>query len=372
MLGAQIKRLAKQSAIYGLGGIVSRLLAIFLLPLYTTLPRHPRLREDRDDPRSDDGRRRHPALRNLERVLPLLLRLDRCRAPHAHRAHVVLVHDGDGDGRARPRLRLRDAARPRTALRRRPVARPRRLRRPLGADELPAADVAVPRRRAAGRLRVGDRRERPHHRRHDGAARRRPRQGRDRSRRRQLHRDARRLLRAARLPPLPARSRVRPQAAARDEQVRTAARPVGARALGDQLHRPLLRRRVQGTGRGRRVLARRADRVGDRLPHGGLPARVAGVRVLDRGRGSREANVCVRAHVPAARVLVDVPRPRAALAVARADPRAERGRVLARVGGRRDPRVRSDGVCRLHRPRDRHRPRAAHAVQLDRDRRAPR
>jgi O-antigen/teichoic acid export membrane protein len=36
VLGTQIKRLAKQSAIYGLGGIVSRLLAIFLLPLYTS------------------------------------------------------------------------------------------------------------------------------------------------------------------------------------------------------------------------------------------------------------------------------------------------------------------------------------------------
>ena len=36
MLGTQIRRLAKQSAIYGLGGIVSRLLAVLLLPLYTS------------------------------------------------------------------------------------------------------------------------------------------------------------------------------------------------------------------------------------------------------------------------------------------------------------------------------------------------
>src|SRR5206468_1196072 len=35
MLAKQIKRLATQSAIYGLGGIVSRLLAVLLLPLYT-------------------------------------------------------------------------------------------------------------------------------------------------------------------------------------------------------------------------------------------------------------------------------------------------------------------------------------------------
>ena len=34
-LGAQLRRLGKHSAIYGLGGIVSRILAVFLLPLYT-------------------------------------------------------------------------------------------------------------------------------------------------------------------------------------------------------------------------------------------------------------------------------------------------------------------------------------------------
>src|SRR5919109_1171254 len=36
MLAVQIKRLLKQSAIYGLGGMVSRLLAVLLLPLYTS------------------------------------------------------------------------------------------------------------------------------------------------------------------------------------------------------------------------------------------------------------------------------------------------------------------------------------------------
>ena len=34
-LGPQLKRLARHSAIYGLGGLVSRILAVFLLPLYT-------------------------------------------------------------------------------------------------------------------------------------------------------------------------------------------------------------------------------------------------------------------------------------------------------------------------------------------------
>lgn len=35
MIGAQLRRLARHSAIYGLGGIVSRILAVLLLPLYT-------------------------------------------------------------------------------------------------------------------------------------------------------------------------------------------------------------------------------------------------------------------------------------------------------------------------------------------------
>ncbi len=35
MIGAQLRRLGKHSAIYGLGGLVSRILAVLLLPLYT-------------------------------------------------------------------------------------------------------------------------------------------------------------------------------------------------------------------------------------------------------------------------------------------------------------------------------------------------
>ena len=35
MLARELKRLARHSAIYGLGGLVSRVVAIFLLPLYT-------------------------------------------------------------------------------------------------------------------------------------------------------------------------------------------------------------------------------------------------------------------------------------------------------------------------------------------------
>ncbi len=36
MLGAQLRRLVRHSAIYGLGGLVSRILAVLLLPLYTS------------------------------------------------------------------------------------------------------------------------------------------------------------------------------------------------------------------------------------------------------------------------------------------------------------------------------------------------
>ena len=66
--------------------------------------------------------------------------------------------------------------------------------------------------------------------------------GRDRPRRRQLHRHAHRLPRPARLPPRAARPAVRPRALPPDADVRDAARPVGARAVGDQLHRPRVRR----------------------------------------------------------------------------------------------------------------------------------
>ena len=34
-IGAQLRRLGKHSAIYGLGGLVSRIIAVLLLPVYT-------------------------------------------------------------------------------------------------------------------------------------------------------------------------------------------------------------------------------------------------------------------------------------------------------------------------------------------------
>ena len=35
-LGSQMKRLGKHTAVYGIGGLVSRILAVVLLPLYTS------------------------------------------------------------------------------------------------------------------------------------------------------------------------------------------------------------------------------------------------------------------------------------------------------------------------------------------------
>ena len=35
LVASELKRLGTQSAIYGLGGIISRLIAVFLLPVYT-------------------------------------------------------------------------------------------------------------------------------------------------------------------------------------------------------------------------------------------------------------------------------------------------------------------------------------------------
>ena len=265
-----------------------------------------------------------------------------------------------GCGARRPDRRLAPA-------RRRPVARSRGVRRALGADELRAADLALPRRGAVDRVRRRQRRERADHRRRHRPARRRSPQGPDRRRRRQLHRHAHRLRRATRLPPLPARPPVLTRPASADEPLRHAARPVRARALGDQLHRPDLHRPVQGPGRGRRLLRRRADRQRDRLPDDRLPPRLAGVRVLDRGRPRGQARVLVRPHVPALRLLLALGRARRARAVARRPARPE-ARVPPRRRRRRAARLRRDGLRGLHGGRDRDRPRPPDAVQLDRRR----
>jgi hypothetical protein len=98
LLATQIKRLLRQSAIYGVGGVISRLIAIFLLPLYTTYLGT-----------SGFGK--------IETIVALSAVLEGRRATDARGANLVLVHDGDGDARARRRLCLRDADRPRPAVR---------------------------------------------------------------------------------------------------------------------------------------------------------------------------------------------------------------------------------------------------------------
>ena len=73
-LGAELKRLGRHSAIYGLGGLVSRILATLLLPLYTHyLPPNAYGRVEIVTAATAVARDR-AAARDLERVLPLLLR----------------------------------------------------------------------------------------------------------------------------------------------------------------------------------------------------------------------------------------------------------------------------------------------------------
>ena len=193
-LGAQLRRLGRHSAIYGIGGLVSRVIAVLLLPLYTRYLTPDRLRPDRDAARPDDRDGADPAGRDHERVLPLLLRRDGRRRPPARPADVVLVHDGRRDARARPAPPLRRArlvAPLRDERRRRP--RPRGGCRALGDRQLRAADRALPRRGALGRLRLREPREHLPHDRPHAAARRRPRGGAARGDRRQLQRDADRV-----------------------------------------------------------------------------------------------------------------------------------------------------------------------------------
>ena len=118
--------------------------------------------------------------------------------------------------------------------------------------------------------------------------------------------------------------------------------------------------------RGRRVLRGGEDRRRDHVRDGRVPHRVAGVRVLDRGRPRREADVLVRPDVPADVRVVGRARARRARAVVGAAARPTR--VPARREGRRAARVRGRGVRRLHRARDRQRPRAADAAELGRHR----
>ena len=114
-LGAQLKRLGKHSVIYGLGGLVSRILAVISAAAVHAVPVALGLRQGRDAHRADDGDRDRAPHGDLERVLPFLLRLPRAGGTAPRPAHLVLVHDG----RWRPRAcswASRFAARSHTAL----------------------------------------------------------------------------------------------------------------------------------------------------------------------------------------------------------------------------------------------------------------
>ena len=247
-LGQELRRLARHSAIYGLGGLVSRILATVLLPLYTHyLPTDAYGRVEIDH-RGHRGARDRPPDGDLDRVLPLLLRHVGAGGAADGHPHLVLVHDGDLDARApaRARVRRRRSATG-SALGHEPEPRPRRRGRPLGADELQPADGALPRRAAVGPVRDRERRQRPRHGRRDGGLHRRLPLGRDRARRRQLHRHADRVPRARRLPDASSSGSSSTATLFRGMQtLRDAARPVRARALGDQLRRPRVHRLVQG------------------------------------------------------------------------------------------------------------------------------
>ena len=191
---SELKRLGTQSAIYGLGGILSRLIAIFLLPVYTVYL-------------GTVGFGKIETIVALTAVLTIVLRLGITSAffrfyfdsdDEARRLLVVRTSFWFTMGMATLGLVVgfvcsrEPISRLRSHVGRRPVARPRRLRRALGADELRADHGALPRRGAARRVRDRERRERADHDRRDDRARRRRAQGRDRRRGRQLPRHARR------------------------------------------------------------------------------------------------------------------------------------------------------------------------------------
>jgi Membrane protein involved in the export of O-antigen and teichoic acid len=127
-LAHELKRLGRHTAVYGLGGMVSRVLAVLLLPLYTHYLPEERVREGRDDHGADGGARDPAPARDLERVLPLLLRRAGDLAQAHRRPHVVLVHDGHGHARPRDRHDLRAADRA-PARSRQPQREPRDRRR---------------------------------------------------------------------------------------------------------------------------------------------------------------------------------------------------------------------------------------------------
>ncbi len=201
-LGAELKRLGKHSAIYGLGGLVSRILAVLLLPLYT-----------RYLSPSDYG--------VVETLIALTTVVGIALSAGIGSAFFRFYFDSNEPAARRRVLRTSfwfimamatlglvvgvafagELSQFLFGTTKDCEARRRLIRRSLGWDELGAAHQPLPRRGTLGRLRVGERREHPRHGRSDADSRRRARQGPDRRHRRELHGNARRLLRARVLPP---------------------------------------------------------------------------------------------------------------------------------------------------------------------------
>ena len=162
---SQLRRLGRHSAIYGIGGLVSRVIAVLLLPLYT-----------RYLTPADYGKIEtllalttvmglDPARRDHERVLPLLLRRRRT-TPGALRVLRTSFWFTMGGGTLGLTLLLAFAEPDLVAPLR--DAGAANLVRAAGValwahGQLRAADGAVPRRGALGRVRLREPRERPHH-----------------------------------------------------------------------------------------------------------------------------------------------------------------------------------------------------------------
>ena len=142
--------------------------------------------------------------------------------------------------------------------------------------------------------------------------------------------------------------------------------PDGALSLDHELQRPALPRPARGHDRGRPLFGRRAHRLGDGAPADRVPARLARVRLLDRGRAeARRTYAFVLTYLVLLTTWVATGA-RAPLAVDRRLDR--RPGVRGVVARRRAARVRGRRLRRVHRRRDRRRPRAANAVQLGGDR----
>ena len=152
-LAQEIKRLGKHSAIYGVGGLIQRLVAVLLLPLYTRFLSP-----------SDYGA--IEALVALTAVIFALLRAGiqssffrfyfRAETDR-ERLTVVRTSFWFTMGAATIALAAGELFAPQIShvplrLGRAHGPRPRRLRRPLGDDELRPADGALPRRGALGEL----------------------------------------------------------------------------------------------------------------------------------------------------------------------------------------------------------------------------